>query len=388
MIKTRNILTTLIVLALAGTSSLAKAQSSQSSQSSVTIFGLVDMGIAYQSRKAGSDPNVFTNPAKTYNQFGLASGQAGSSRWGLKGTEDLGNGLQANFVYESGVNVATGASSGFLRQSTLGLSSAALGSIDLGRRLSPGSYAFAGIDPFDYNYDQAALSSSMGASNIRFSNMIAFTTAPFGGLSLLGGYSFDTGLGAIRSPEKAGAFGTTNKFRALSIGARFANGPVLISGLYDMYFTPSGANSMSVKQWNLGGTYDFKVIKLHAAFGQNIDGRVNGVRVLANVETSGGDGNTNGAVLYNPGARTNQWMVGVSAPVGNAGKLFASVQQLRPGGNTTFGNRSSQTTSSIGYNYSLSKRTMLYVYYSYMAAPDMYSGANSQILGAGVQHKF
>lgn len=382
MFGSRRLLTALLLPTTACFSSMASAQSS------VTLYGLVDIGIAYQSRKAGTDSNVFKNPSKTYNQLGLASGQAASSRWGLKGTEDLGNGLKANFVYESGVNVATGASTGFTRQATLGLSSASLGSIDLGRRLTPGTYAFAGIDPFDYNYDQAALNSSMGATNIRFSNMIAVTTASFGGFSLLGGYSFDTGLGAINSPEKPGTFGTSNKFRALSLGARFASGPVLVGAMYDMYFTPSGANSMSVKQWNLGGTYDFKVVKLHAAFGQNIDGRVNGVKVLANVETSGGDGNTNGAVLYEPGARTNQWMVGVSAPIGDVGKLFASVQQLRPGGDFTFGDRGSQTTSSIGYNYRLSKRTMLYAYYSYMSAPDMYASANSQILGAGIQHKF
>ncbi len=364
------------------------ASSDLLAQSSVTLYGLVDVGIAYQSRQAGSSLGVFVNPNKTYNQLGLASGQAGSSRWGLKGTEDLGNGVSVNFVYESGVNAATGESSHFNRQSTLGLSSAGFGTIDLGRRLTPGTYAFAGIDPFGHDYSQAALNSSMGATNIRLSNMIALTSPSLGGFSLLGGYSFDTGLKAINSPEKAGAFGTSNKFRALSLGARYSSGPILLGAMYDMYFTPAGANSMSVKQWNLGGTYDFNVVKLHAAFGQNINGRVNGVNVLANVETSGGDGNTNGAVLFKPGARTDQWMVGVSAPVGDASKVFASIQQLRPGGEFTFGDRSAQTTSSIGYNYRLSKRTMLYAYYSYMSAPDMYSGGNSQTLGAGVQHKF
>ncbi len=382
MINYRSRKTWTLVLAAATLSSNAHAQSL------ITMYGLIDMGVAYQTRKAGSNPGVFPNPGKTYREFGLASGQAGSSRWGLKGTEDLGNGLQVNFIYESGVNAATGASTGFTRQSTLGLISSTFGAVDLGRRLTPGTYAFAGIDPFGQDYSQAALNSSMGASNIRFSNMIAVTTASIGGFSLLGGYSFDTGLGAINSPTKAGTFGTSNKFRALSLGARFTSGPALIGARYDMYFTPSGANSMSVKQWNLGGTYDFKVVKLHAAFGQNIDGRVNGVRVLANVETSGGDGNTNGAVLYRPGARTNQWMVGFSAPISGASKVFASIQQLRPGGDFTFGDRSSQTTSSIGYNYSLSKRTMLYAYYSYMSSPDMYDGANSQVLGAGIQHKF
>lgn len=373
---------TLYALTLTSLSGLATAQSS------VTLYGIVDLGLAYQSRKAGADAVVFTNPSKTYNQLAMASGQAAASRWGIKGTESLGNGISTNFVFESAINATTGESNGFLRQSTLGLSSAALGSIDLGRRLSPGSYAFAGIDPFDVGYDQASLTSSMGGANIRYSNMIAFTTASFGGVSLLGGYSFDTGLKEIRSPEQPGVFGTTNKFRALSLGLRYSQGALLVGALYDMYFTPAGENSMAVKQWNLGATYDFSVVKLHAAFGQNIDGRVNGANVLANVSTSGGDGNTNGAVLYEPGARTNQWMVGITAPIGATSKLFASLQQLRPGGDFTFGVRSAQTTSSIGYNYTLSKRTMFYAYYSYMSAPDMYSGASSQILGAGILHRF
>ncbi|MCD8504541.1 MAG: porin [Burkholderiaceae bacterium] len=375
-------LTSLLVLAASGLSPAAAAESS------VTLYGLVDMGLAYQTRTAGSQATVFANPGKDYSQFGLASGQSAASRWGMKGTEDLGNGLKANFVLEAAVNMTDGSSSGFTRQSTMGLSKDGLGSVDLGRRLSPGTYAFAGIDPFDYNYDQAALNSSMGATNIRFSNMIALTTASYGGLSFLAGWSFDTGLRGINSPVQPGVFGTSNKYRALSLGARYQNGPLLLGAMFDTYYSPSGPGSMSVKQWNVGGTYDFKIVKLHAAFGQNIDGRVNGVKVLANAETSGGDGNTNGAVFYEPGARTNQWMVGVSAPVGSAGKVFASVQQLRPGGDFTFGDRGSQTTSSIGYNYSLSKRTMLYAYYSYMTAPDMYAGANSQILGAGIQHKF
>jgi general bacterial porin, GBP family len=357
-------------------------------QSTVTLFGVVDIGFAYQRIKAGSDPSSFINPNNIYSQFGMASGQEASSRWGLKGVEDLGNGLKANFVYESPVDVTNGLSSGFTRQSTLGLSQSGVGSVDLGRRLSPGSYAFVGIDPFNTNFSLASLDSSMGATNIRFSNMIALTTASFGGLSFLAGYSTDTGLRAINSPVKAGTFGTSNKFRALSLGARYSSGPVLIGALFDTYFTPSGEGSSSVKQWNIGGTYDFKILTVHAAFGQNIDGRVSGTNTLANAETSGGDTNTRGAVVYQPGARTNQWMLGLSAPIGTQGKVFGSVQQMRPGGDFNTGARTNQTTSSIGYSYKLSKRTDIYAYYSFMNAPDMRSGSNSQIIGTGIRHVF
>lgn len=224
----------LLVMAGAGLISIAHAQSS------VTLYGVVDLGFSYQRIKAGQDPETFDFPNKIYSQFGMASGQEASSRWGLKGVEDIGNGLRANFVFESGFDATVGTYSGFTRQSTLGLSQRDLGSVDLGRRLSPGSIAFVGIDPFNTNFGQASLDSSMGAVNIRFSNMMAFTTDFLGDLKLMAGYSFDTGLKAVNSPVQPGAFGSSNKFRALSWAARYASGPVLVAGLFDTYNSPSG----------------------------------------------------------------------------------------------------------------------------------------------------
>jgi len=299
----------------------------------------------------------------------------------------LGGGLSASFVLESGFNAADGSGSGFSRQTTIGLTQQSVGTIALGRQLSPGSYAFKGIDPFDVSFSQASMDSSLGTTNIRLSNMLFLSSADLSGLRLMAGWSFETGLKSLNTPNKPG-FGTSQKNRALSLAARYANGPVLLAANFDTYYSPSGPGSSDVKQWNIGATYDFKVIKLHAAYGQNIDGRVNGTKVLANVQTSGGDANTNGGVFYEPGARTNQWMLGLSAPIGSAGLVFASVQQLRPGGDFTIGARTNQTTSSIGYTYSLSKRTNLYTYYSYMTGASMYAGAKSQILGAGVRHVF
>lgn len=375
---------TLLVSALSGAGLVNIAHA----QSSVSLYGVVDLGLAYQRNKAGASPDVFKNPNTIYSQFGLASGQESSSRWGLKGVEDLGNGLKANFVYESGIDATNGTASGFTRQSTLGLTQNGVGSLDLGRRLSPGSIAFVGIDPMNYSYGQASLDSSMGATNIRISNMVVLATDDFSGFKLSAGYSFDTGLKAINSPVKPGAFGTSNKFRAVSVAARYSSGPFLVAALFDTYLSPSGEQSSSVKQWNIGGVYDFKVVKVHAAFGQNIDGRVSGSNTLGNVETTGGDTNTRGAILFAPGARTNQWMVGLSAPIGAQGRLFGSVQQMRPGGNFTQGARTSQTTSSVGYSYQFSKRTDAYIYYSYMNAPDMHAGGNAQTLGTGIRHVF
>jgi predicted porin len=144
----------------------------------------------------------------------------------------------------------------------------------------------------------------------------------------------------------------------------------------------------AVKQWNLGATYDLKVMKLHLNYGQSIDGRVNGPGVFGAADESGGDTNTSGAVLYRPGSRTNQWMMGLTVPTGANSKVFASVQQQRPGGNYDAGIRETQTTASVGYTYILSPRTNVYAFYSYMRSPEMYVGAQSQGMGVGVRHAF
>jgi len=377
-----------LVLALIFLPGLVAALWAASAIASVTLYGVADIGLAYQSRQAGLDSTVFSNPGINVSQVGVASGQQSGSRWGIKGVEDLGSGVQANFVFESSVDLTDGSSSGFTRQSTVGLSSASVGSLDLGRRLSPGSYAFGGIDPFDYSFDQAALGTSMGAAFVRLSNMVAYSTPTLFGVTGYVGWSFDTGLRGINSPESPRAFGTTNKFRALSTGLRYADDRLVVAGLLDIFYSPSGEGSYAVKQWNVGATYDFKIVKLHGAFGQNIDGRINGTRVFANVDTSGGVTNTSGAVLFLQGARTTQWMVGMSAPITPRAKVFASFQQLLPGGDFKVGVTATQTTSSIGYTYAVSNRTNFYAYYSYMNAPDMYASGNSQVLGLGVRHLF
>jgi predicted porin len=357
-------------------------------QSSVTLYGMADIGLAYQTRKTGSDNTVFRRTGATVGQLGLASGQQSGSRWGIKGTEAISSDLSANFVFESAADLTNGTSSGFTRQSTLGLVSKDWGVLDLGRRLSPGSYAFSELDPFNFGFDQASATASLGATFIRLSNMIAYSTPTVANVTGYVGWSFDTGLRAINSPEKPREFGTTNKFRALSTGVKYADDRLVAAGLFDVFYSPSGSGSYAVKQWNIGASYDLKIVKLYGAFGQSIDGRVNGTNVLSNVETSGGVTNTNGAVQFLQGARTTQWMAGLNIPISSASQIFGTVQQLIPGGAYRSDSRSTQTTASIGYTYMMSKRTNLYAYYSFMSAPDMYASANAQILGAGIRHQF
>ena len=365
---------------------LAGFAGAASAQSSVTLYGVADVGYTYQNIKAPGGTSK--------SQFAMASGQQNGSRWGLKGVEDLGNGLKANFVYESGITLNSGSSSNFTRQSTFGLSSKSWGSIDLGRRTTPGTWAFSGIDPFGAAFGTAALDASMGAQFMRLSNMIMYTSPNISGFGAAIGYSSQTGLaGRGVGIAKETAFSTSEKFRALSVGLRYANGPLLIAGMYDTYMPPSNSTkTTAAKQWNLGATYDLKVVKISAAYGQNIDGIVEGQSTINNAGLSGGDQNTGGGVLFAQGARTSSWMLGLTAPVGGASSVFASVQQMIPGGNfkETIGSFSSatQTTASLGYTYTMSKRTNLYAYYSYTNNVLMVSEVKANQLGVGIRHRF
>lgn len=371
---------------LLGLSAAVALTATAHAESSVTLYGVVDVGINYQSVNPG---NNFENTGSR-SQFGLASGQQSGSRWGIRGVEDLGGGLKANFVYESAVNVANGSgNNGFTRQSTLGLSSDKYGAVDLGRRTTPTTVAFAGVDPFGQSFGTASLDTSMGSTFMRLSNMIMYTSPAISGFTGTVGYSFDAGQDVYGTPAGE-SFGTSNKTRAISAGGRYANGPVLVAVGYTQLMPAdvAGKASANVKSWNLGGTYDFRVAKLHAAYGQSIDGLIEGTDLLSNANITGGDTNTNGGTLFAPGARTQSWMLGVSAPVTQNVSAFGSVQQMLPGGDFDTAVTSTQTVASVGATYAFSKRTNAYVYYSYVNNVAMLDGVKANTFGAGLRHLF
>jgi predicted porin len=77
--------------------SLFAMQGMAHAQGSVTLYGVVDSGITYNSNAKGA------------GQYSLNSGTEQPNRWGVADTEDLGDGLHAIFTLEGGFNVANGA---------------------------------------------------------------------------------------------------------------------------------------------------------------------------------------------------------------------------------------------------------------------------------------
>ncbi|NVH75278.1 porin [Paraburkholderia sp. JPY432] len=203
-------------------------------QSSVTLYGLIDAGISYVNNSKTSTGHS----SLTKYDDGVAQG----SRWGLRGTEDLGNGLKALFVLENGFNSGNGtAGQGgamFGRQAYVGVSQNDIGSLTFGRQYSfstdylgsnysTGGLTVAGNYAYHIN-DVDQLTSS------RINNSVKFSSANFSGLTFGAMYGFSNTAGGFAGTPGTGtsAAPVAGSSRAYSFGANYANGPFGIGAAY------------------------------------------------------------------------------------------------------------------------------------------------------------
>lgn len=218
---------------------LAAFATAAHAQSSVTLYGLIDAGFTYVNH-AG---------AKAQHLYQYGDGVSQGSRWGLRGSEDLGGGLKAIFTLENGFNSGTGTlgqgGALFGRQAFVGLSQNGIGSLTFGRQYSfstdylGGSYANGGQTVAgNYAYhinDIDQLTSS------RINNSVKFNSANFAGLTFGAMYGFSNQAGAF-----AGAPGAGGSSSAYSFGVNYANGPFGIGAAYtDIRYPGSASPSFS-----------------------------------------------------------------------------------------------------------------------------------------------
>jgi len=219
---------TLIVAAVA-----ASFATAANAQSSVTLYGLIDAGFSYVNNEAA--PNTAKGSAAA---FRLSSGNLNGSRWGLRGTEDLGGGMKAIFTLESGFSMGNGSAlqggRQFGRQAFAGISTAQMGTVTLGRQydsvvdyLAPmtanGSWGGTYFShPFDNDNTQ---------NSFRVNNSVKYQSANYSGLTFGGLYGFS---------NQAGGFANN---RAYSAGAQYANGPFKIAAAYLQLQNPSSSNT-------------------------------------------------------------------------------------------------------------------------------------------------
>ena len=372
-------------------------------QSSVRLYGIVDLGLQWQNIDLGKNqPGAIAS-----NRVGLASGGQSGSRWGLRGEERLSADLRAVFVLENGFDATNGtASQGgrlFGRQSTLGLQSNSLGQLDFGRQTNLATKYFLAVDPFAQGFGQANMGASFGSTNtVRYSNMVLYQTPSFNGFRVGAWYSFDIQAsqwyadnpGVAESELAQTDFPSMNNPRAITLGATYASGPLMVSASYDQVMgnvsIAGGAPPSIPRAWVLGGFYDFKVVKLSAAYGQGIGGAFFGQ--VPGTSGVGGTGKFtvtgSSDVLFDQNFRSRSYLIGASLPVGSRGTIIGSWQMMQPTGEYRDKLTSSQQIFSLGYTYSLSAKTDLYTYASYGKNYAMVRDTSSSMAGAGLRYRF
>jgi len=368
---------------------LAGFAGAASAQSSVTLYGIVDGGLRYQ--------QVSRSNLDGTNNVGLAYGQQSGNRVGMRGVESLGNGNNAIFMLESGFDLGNGTSQQggrlFGRQAWMGVENTAWGQVRLGRMLNlTTDYLVNVVDPFGAGFGQLNMGHAFTSGNtVRMDNTLMYKTPTMSGFQAGVGYSFATGLSSNGGTTGYG-FATSNNSRELTVGARYANGPVYVAASYEKAYaaTTSAANGQSVSNWNVAGTYDFKVVKLAAGYGQTRDGfwagsGAGGAGATIAVNPAG---NSN-ALVFAPAVGYNSFIVGATVPVNATSRVLLSWTMITPNSNMKDAyNASNQSSYNLGYTYDFTKRTNLYTYVGQSVNYATVDTAKSTIVGLGMRHSF
>jgi len=226
--------------------------------SNVTLYGVADAGISFQS-------HVQSAPGQGGSVYAVSSGGLSGSRWGLRGVEDLGNNLKGVFVLESGFDIDTGKSGQgnrlFGRQAYVGLQSQ-YGAVTLGRQQNSLYDLFSAYDPMAVG-PSYSLNAVDNQFNGRADNAIKYT-GTFGGLTATAFYSFGRDVNSGLGGEVPGAFKVGKNFGG---GLAYANGPFSVGVAYDQYQGSTLASAdLTAKRAAIGTSYAFGPAKLFAGY--------------------------------------------------------------------------------------------------------------------------
>ncbi|WP_042337562.1 porin [Paraburkholderia ferrariae] len=354
---------------LCATVAMLCAAAAASAQSSVTLYGIVDTGVEY-----------YNNAAKGGSFVGMSplTGEV-PSRFGLRGTEDLGNGYQAFFVLENGFAPNTGALNYggrlFGRQANVGISSD-YGTLTLGRQMDMSMYVLLNADVIGPSMHSMASFDSY-LPNARSDNAIGYM-GHFHGFTLGGTYSFGRDAAGPAGPSATNCAGqipgdavACRQYTAL---AAYDGGWGGAAASYDVMYGGPGASAPLVSSADT----DKRVI---------VDGYVK----FPNGKVGGGWIRRNTAAQVH--AQSDIFFLGANYYV--LPTLWFDAQALR-----YILREQSSSTMLIGRaNYALSKRTTLYSSVGYMlnsplaanavaAAGTVTPGANQLGVMVGIQQRF
>ncbi|MFA7506297.1 MAG: porin [Burkholderiaceae bacterium] len=327
-------------------------------QTNVTMYGIVDASVN------GID---LGDGARTAMSVG--HGSMSTSRWGVRGSEDLGGGLKAVFQLEAGIANDTGAhdSAFFQRTAQVGLQGG-FGTVKLGRGYTP-AFRMAGTwDALNYgnfnNLLTATVPQSAGGADTattRFSNGIYYDSPSFGGVKVMAAYAAGESYNEL-NPSSAG--------EGLDIAVGYTGGPLNVGAYYQQTTNATGDDT---QRYGVGGGYQFGAFKLLASY------------MVSELDVTG-------AEEYSAASIGGVMSLGT-------GSLHAQVIQLT-NDNVNDGDA---LAVALAYRYPMSKRTTLYAQVGTTRNDDngtfgMRTGAESYVplqagsdvvgYGVGIRHVF
>ena len=297
----------------------------------VTVYGVVDGGVR-SSTSAGTTSNTMNSGA------GL-----NSNRWGVKSSEDLGDGMKANVVLEGDLFTATGANSAsggapttlFSRQSTVGIEGG-FGKIDLGRQYTTAFKLNTLIDPFSHQFigltsANKASGITLPATNITRNDSDISYTAKFGEVTVIA----DKSMGAATSDSGATA----------AVGVSYVGGPVTAVLTYTKVKAAASpaliTSDMTHTQVGAGFNFGDGSVKVGYAQQKNADSSAAGASSAGNDVTI-----------------TNIWVGGnynVSSKIGVTAAYYKTTTAVTAATDVV------QANTIAAVTYALSKKTALYV---------------------------
>ena len=343
----------LVALALsAAAAGVASAQTAN-----VTLYGIVDTYLSSQ-RIGGGGTGVTAVPARSTTM--VTGGGLSGSRWGLRGSESLGGGMNAIFTLEGGFASDTGGLGQggrlFGRRAVVGLNGG-FGTVTIGRDYSPNFYVMCNSDDTFggclTGFSAVANMSGFFANTLRQDNQLRYVSPNMGGL---------TGEVAWAAGEVAGS---SSKSRTFGANVQYKNGPIYAGlGFSDQ---KNAAGTGSDKQFIFGATYNFGVAYA-------------GITYIENKNVAG--------------VKTKPLIGSVTVPFG-AARVGLQVAQSKSG------SAKAQSVGLLG-EYDLSKRTELYAAYvqcknkgvacsadgNVANSTATLDGQKASVFALGVKHKF
>ena len=321
----------------------------------VTLYGVVDEGFVFNQTKV----EKATGATEKTNSFGLESGVSASSRFGLKGSEDLGNGLKVGFKLENGFRADSGelksSSRIFDREASVTLSGD-FGALSMGRMGGVGSSAgvdavYSTADAFDGG-DNNVLGLAISD---RYDNMVQYQTPVFAGVQGTFQYSFKQDNKDEKFTEAREGSAAANRYMGAALNGSFGPVQAVLGYEFFNYASNNGSVAYDVEDGQivyLGGNYDCGFAKtfVMAQYFKDLSG--NQLNAVSNDVFDGAAGAYEGYGLHlgtQFAALAGDFTVGAYYVDGNTVAATAAEER-------------DLTYYGVGarYEYALSKRTGLY----------------------------